>query len=396
MVRKVKTHTDEEEPLGSLSQADNIELPSDILILHFIATGVIQLSERIARGVPVDSHYPIPLQIGLNRLNVIRYRHSLPLIRSVPDLLSWCRRPLKEWSLDIALGHLDPDDTLLDNQFPTDQCEALACVTSDIEADLSERRFMSAVFNACQTTNSPGTYVTFRRLLIEHPVLTEFELIQQRNDYPELNILTDHLKVAYDDAPLDYMLRGQFYCCPICGNLQQPTVQMDRLLCEEERCRRQHMGKPGRVIPAREHVLWLKRGLRRFVTLPGLAEVRLEQQLLKLKLHVDLWPDFDSYDLRVEFPDGKAWAVDVKDWANPFLLALNVKNIPLRPPLERGYFVFPDERASQADYVRAFRNACNSRRSSGKVIIGGSIQAKFERHFLADVKKRLADCKGGQ
>jgi hypothetical protein len=389
-------NTDEYELVGTLSHTENIELPSDVLLLHLIATGVIQLAERVARGTPIDSHYPVPLQIGLNRLNVIRYRQGLSLVRSVPDLLSWCRRPLKEWALDIALAQLDPDDTLLEAQFPTSICEALACATSDVEADLSERRFMSAVFSTCQTAHAPETYVTFRRLLIEHPVLTEFELIQQRNDHPELNLLTDHLKVAYEDAPLDYIFKEHFYCCPICGNLQQPTVKKDRLLCEEERCRRQQAKKPGRVIPAREHVLWLKRGLRRFVTLPGLTEVRLERKLLKLKLQVDLWPDFDSYDLRIEFPDGKAWAVDVKDWANPFLLALNVKNIPLSPPLERGYFVFPDERSWQTDYVRAFRNACNSRKSSGKVMIGGNIQAKFERHFLADVKKRLAVCKGGQ
>ena len=391
-----QTHMDSSmvDDSAPLSDTNGIELPPDILVLHLIATGVIQLTDRITKGIPIDSQYPAPLQIGLNRLNVIRYRHSLHLVRSIPDLLSWCRRPLREWPLDIALAHLDPDETLLDNQFPTNVCESLACATSDVEADLSERRFMSSIFNTCQAANSPGTYVTFRRLLIEHPVLTEFELLQKRNDHPELNILTDHLKVAYEDAPPDYMLKDHFHCCPTCGNLQQPTVQMDRLLCEEERCRRQLPIRPGRAIPVREHVLWLKRGLRRFVTLPGLAEIRLERRLLMLKLKVALWPEFDSYDLHIEFPDGKAWAVDVKDWANPFLLALHVKNIPLNPPLEMGYFVFPDERSRQHDYVRAFRNTCNSRKSSGKVVIGGRIQAKFERHFLADVKKRLATCKG--
>ena len=377
-----------------LSDTSSIELPSDILVLHLIATGVIQLAERVARGTPMNSQYPLPLQIGLNRLNVIRYQHNLPLIRSIPDLLSWCRRTFKEWPLDITSVQLDPNETLLDNQFPTGVCESLACATGDVEADLSERRFMSSVFSTCQAANAPATYVTFRRLLIEHPVLTEFELLQQRNDHPELNLLTDHLKVAYEDAPLDYMLRGLFYCCPTCGNLQQPTVSMDRLLCEEERCRRKPATYPSRAIPAREHVLWLKRGLRRFVTLPGLTEIRLEQRLLKLKLKVKLWPNFDSYDLYVEFPDGKAWAVDVKDWANPFLLALHAKNIPLNPPLEMGYFVFPDERSRQSDYVRAFRYACNSRKSTGKVVIGGRIQAKFEKHFLADVRKRLARCTG--
>lgn len=386
--------TNTEDAAIVLPAPDDIELSFDILTLHLVATGVLQLAERVAKGLPMDSQYPGPLQVGLNRLNVIRYRKGLSLVRSIPDLLSWCRRPLGEWFLDIASAHLDPDSKLLDSQFPTRICEALACAAGDVEADLSEKRFMSSVFNTCQAANAPQTYVTFRRLLIEHPVLTEFELIQQRNDHPELNLLTDHLKVAYEDAPLDYMLNSQFHCCPNCGNLKQPTLQMDRLLCEEERCRSQITTQPGRIIPAREHVLWLKRGLRRFVTLPGLAEIRLERRLLKMKLKVALWPEFDSYDLRIEFPDGKAWAVDVKDWANPFLLALHVKSIPLMPPLEKGYFVFPNERSRQSDYVRAFRYGCNSRKSSRKVVIGGRIEAKFERHFLADVKKRLVACEG--
>lgn len=146
MVHQADTRTDEEESIGSPPFAESIDLSPDILILHFIATGVIQLAECVARGTPIDSHYPAPLQIGLNRLNVIRYRHGLPLIRSVPALLSWCRRPFKEWPLDIALAHLDPDDTLLDDQFPTSVCEALACATSDVEADLSERKPLSRRF----------------------------------------------------------------------------------------------------------------------------------------------------------------------------------------------------------------------------------------------------------
>ena len=93
MVHEDDTHPDKEDLIES--STESIELPADILILHLIATGVIKLAERIAKGTPMDLHYPIPLQIGLNRLNVIRYRCSLPLIRSIPDLLSWCRRPLK-------------------------------------------------------------------------------------------------------------------------------------------------------------------------------------------------------------------------------------------------------------------------------------------------------------
>ena len=110
----LSTHAD-----NMLLTSNEIELSSDILILHLIATGVIQLTERVAKGLPIDSRYPNSLRTGLNRLNVNRYRQGLPLIRSIPDLLAWCRRPLREWPLDIASAHLDPDGKLLDGQFPT-------------------------------------------------------------------------------------------------------------------------------------------------------------------------------------------------------------------------------------------------------------------------------------
>jgi hypothetical protein len=76
-----------------------------------------------------------------------------------------------------------------------------------------------------------------------------------------------------------------------------------------------------------------------------------------LGLDVELWPAFDRYDLRIVFPNREVWAVDVKDWANPFLLARRVKPIPSDPPWTRAYFVFPDERRAQReDYLRAFNH----------------------------------------
>ena len=73
-----QTHMDSSmvDDSAPLSDTNGIELPPDILVLHLIATGVIQLTDRVAKGMPIDSQYPVPLQIGLNRLNVIRYRHS--------------------------------------------------------------------------------------------------------------------------------------------------------------------------------------------------------------------------------------------------------------------------------------------------------------------------------
>jgi REase associating with pPIWI_RE/pPIWI_RE three-gene island domain Y len=376
----------------ALAAGNDVGLPTDILILHLIATGIIRSAERIAKGKLIDTEYPIPLQLGLDRFNMLRYRQNLSLIKSVPDLLAWCQRPLKEWSLDYTAAMLDPDDRLLIEQFPTEICENLACATSDVEADLSERRFMEKVFSICKDTSNPEAYTDFRRLLIEKPAMTALELLQCRDTYPSLEILQELLEAAYEEAPLDYMVRGTFTCCPTCGNLQQPDVTRTKLLCEDERCRQASYARgfvnKVRVLQARDRVYWLRRDLRRFVMMPGRAEIRLEKRLQALGLKPEMWPEFDSYDLRVTLPDGKVLAIDVKDWANPFLLARRVRGIPLSPRWDAAYYVFPFERKrTQPDYVRAFVNTCNS---MGQIGIGGSLKAAFENDFLKIVRKALS------
>ncbi len=220
--------------------------------------------------------------------------------------------------------------------------------------------------------------------------MTALELLQCCQLKPSLEILRELLPQAYESAPLDYMVKGNFFCCPICGNLQQPNYEQTRFSCENGRCRRlAAKGGRGRVLAAQEQVYWLKRGQRSFIAHPGLAELRLEKRLLGLGVEVEMWPEFDSYDLRVKLPR-KTIAVDVKDWSNPFLLARKVqeKGFPSSPPWDEAYYIFPKERKQeQPDYVRAFSNTCNS--SNGWVKIGHKIKAAFENDFVKMVQKEL-------
>lgn len=383
---------------------EDIALPPEILILHLIATGLIRCKGQIDQGKSMDMEYPIPLQLGLDRLNVQRYRQILPLIKSIPDLLAWCQRPLSNWSLSQTTSIIDPESTLLAGQFTTQLCEDLACSVSDVEADLNERRFMESVFNICKGEQNPQAYIDFRRLLISTSVMTALDLLETREKYPHLDILQELIEAAYEEASLDYMMQGTFSCCPTCGNLQLPDAKRKNFLCEDERCRhiaftRQRQGKTKRL-QARERVYWLRRDLRRFITMPGRAELRLEKKLLELNipgLTVEMWPEYDSYDLKVVLPvphkttksEHTIIAVDVKDWANPYLLARKVvtKGIPPTPAWHEAYFVFPKERKHlQPDYVRAFTNTCNS--YADRTIIGGKTKAAFENDFIKIVKAK--------
>src|SRR5260221_9824057 len=221
-------------PLLGHESSDISSLPEEMIVLHLIATGIIKRATRIELEEEVNGDYEIPLQLGLDRLNILRYMQDVPVIKSVPELLAWCRKPLREW-LPGCPAVLDPGDYLLSGPFPTELCQDLACVASDVEAELSERHFIEQVFNICRNASDPHAYADFRRLLIEKPVMTALELLQCCQLKPSLEILRDLLPGANESAPFDYMAKGNFFCCPVCDNLQQPNYEQTQLSCEKGR-----------------------------------------------------------------------------------------------------------------------------------------------------------------
>jgi hypothetical protein len=217
---------------------------------------------------------------------------------------------------------------------------------------------MQRVFDLCASAGGPDAYVAFRRLLISRPVLTAIEFQEYCND-PALEGLAEPLEAAYLEAPAYAAVNGTYHCCPHCGNILLPDATR-RLLCENARCRNAKKRGEGKTVPASDGVYWLKRGARRFIAAPGLVELDLATKLSALGLCVELWPEYDRYDLRVSFSDGEVWAIDVKDWAEPHLLAKRIKPIPAFPTWSRAVYVFPDERRRERrDYRRAFLRSCS-------------------------------------
>jgi len=105
-------------------------------------------------------------------------------------------------------------------------------------------------------------------------------------------------------------------------------------------------------------LLQVRRPLRVFVTSPGLAETNLDAALRAKRLVPEMWPQYDAYDLRVTFADGTAWAVDVKDWANPSLLGARTRAFDADPAYDKAFIVIPEYRFRlREDYARAFRHA---------------------------------------
>lgn len=356
-------------------------ISADEITLAMIATGVIRLYERISTGKRITYPYPDVLQKGLNRLTAACLKRELRPPQGIVDLLIWCQHPITQWGLELPIESLGEHDKLLHNQIPTSFCDSWACATSDIEADLTETRFMQSVFEICKSLAGESAYTAFRKLLIGKRVLTALEFQEAISD-PLLFHLASQIRVAYQPVPPGADFSGEYLCCNRCGNLLQAYTNGDPL-CENERCQAAGI-RVGRRIPEREQAYWLIRGIRRYIADPGITEVRLAQALNQIGLAVELWPAFDRYDLRITFPSGETWAVDVKDWANPFLLARQAHQFLPEPEWSQAYFVFPDERVERrSDYVRAFRNNCPH--------LNNRVHAATESQFINDVKKHLRE-----
>ena len=105
-----------------------------------------------------------------------------------------------------------------------------------------------------------------------------------------------------------------------------------------------------------------------------------------------MWPQFDSYDLRIPFPDGTAWAIDVKDWANPSLLAVRTRALRADPPHDRGFIVVPAYRFRvREDYARAFRHALAAELHGHITVCSDEDLTRLARRELRRIKRATAN-----
>jgi REase associating with pPIWI_RE/pPIWI_RE three-gene island domain Y len=348
-------------------------LSVDERILCLAATGVRNLERS---GGAFEAH-PRGLQLALSHFVLLGLQRGIATPQHVPELLEWCRRPIRTWGLNLP-DLEGPDEPLLYGTAFTELAEAFARA-GDTEALLEEEHWIRQVFQACGSAHD--LYVRTRRFIIENVTLSHFEWTKTTND-PRFAPVLELLRQAYQEVPSHLMHKGAFQCCKNCGGILEHDGQ--RWSCEERECRQQPQIHLGRQIKG-DQAMTLTRGLRRYIAAPGRLELRLAEKLKDLGVQVELYPTLDKYDLRLTFPDGAIWAVDVKDWGDPFRLGRRVTPIPQTPPWDRAFFVFPDERLEQrSDYLRAFRSV--------RPDVAPKTSVKFVTAFLADVRKHL---KGG-
>ncbi|MFB9676067.1 pPIWI_RE_Y domain-containing protein [Streptosporangium vulgare] len=353
-------------------------------LLQTLATAVLRLADMTdleAFTLP----YPAEAQRALDRTALACLLRGAHPPGSVPELLAWCRtRPVEDWPLDLPQDAFGPDDLLIDpvSGKPTQLCHEWWTRARDSAAEHYDRTVISSAMRLCREHEAPESYTAFRRLLVERPVLTGGDMFEVATDlllYP----VRELVEQIYQRVPDSFCRDGAYVTCARCLTLLVPLTD-GGWWCERDRCRRQGQPPPGRTLRADETgALWqLSRPLRQFVTGPGRAEAYLERELRALRLPVEMWPGFDAYDLRITFPDGWVWAVDVKDWAHPGLLGQAATEVRQQPPYDEACWVVPRYRVdARPDYLRVY--------ARNRTPAAGGLPLLTDRQLVAAAHARL-------
>lgn len=325
-------------------------------MVRSVASAIVRLSQQPG---PQEGVYDALVQSTYNQLVLLCLEQQRVPPTSVPDMVSWAAtRPIGDarwpWTLP---KDFDGTVTLVDAQTntPTQQCMEWRVAAHDVAAEQAENQLMLTAIAECKAAGAPESYTAFRRLLIAKPVLTQAQRAALADDL-DLELLRDLIQRCYEPAPASHLRDGKYALCARCGCLLVP-VGRDRYFCELDRCRHEQHARVGTVLEASAGggVYQLVRPMRMFITGPGLAETDLEAALIKRGLYPDMWPNFDAYDLRITFPRGRVWAIDVKDRANPALLGRGTAPLRPNPPYDEGFLVVPQYRFDEReDYARVY------------------------------------------
>ncbi|GER88982.1 hypothetical protein KDW_31440 [Dictyobacter vulcani] len=340
---------------------DNDGFPIPDTVLTLIASGLTSLLADVSKGQPFHAPFPDAWQRGINMLAAECFLRNVDPPGHLHAAFELCRMPLKEWPVRFSLPSLLLDEALLDeNNQPTSLCREYALTRCDAEQEACQK-IMVAVLGDARHSRIPDAYVSFRQFLIEHPVVTEEELLEKSFD-PQVGTLGSHFIDLYERVPNSFFEADKVLLCGFCGWTLQRT--RGRLCCGDDRCRvltgdfiqisiKTKKGSPGKLFRVRP-------AIRRYVVAPGIYEIGLKNRLEEMGIIVQLWPGFDAYDLQIFFSDDSVWAVDVKDWKFPHLLASHLTPLDDRGNLQwqRSFYAIPDQRIQEYHgYLDILQNA---------------------------------------
>ncbi|MGD1805428.1 hypothetical protein ACP6PL_08300 [Dapis sp. BLCC M126] len=372
-----------------------VDLPDGEKILRKLSVGLVQTNDAMEKDGFLKYPYSKNLQRAINYLSFFYLMNGLPIPIGIGELIEKAKTvPLGEWQLNLSDDEYENEFLLNDEGVPTELCEELAAEELDYNnPDSFQRRIFESIKNLAESSKNPDiTYTQIREFLVKYPLSTQDE----RSDILiDVNVKSNIFKelvldeIYQDKIPSAYYVNGMILRCELCGNLIKN--HRNNLTCTNKGC---EFNKPSngkkqkkyQELNPVEEVRQAHFGVRRYMSIPGIPELKLKDDLEKIGCKITLWPGLDLCDLFVETPSDFKISIDVKDWKYPHELARNVNQKPMpKKELENNGFssdlycyVFPDVRKKEnPDYMNAFKSACNPK-----------VEAFYAKEIIAKIKKK--------
>src|SRR5260370_23774503 len=319
-------------------------------VFPFLAFGLAKYTENVQK-------YPYPPE-----LLYAQHHLSLAMLTSYPatitEFFELCKKPLEEWwpgktlpdKVDKRFELLEPSGELGQQAIEYLKTYDLpdGITPQGIQVILDSEQMGGICRNARKAASydpsgAQNDYVAVRSYVITHPWTTSDKLRRELRDLR--HILPQEAEDLYQESSsvgLALLYKGPdqlepcYWNCRVCGPLYQRDGRLGSIkpgACEK-RCPGRHTWQP---LDVDDNTRELERGVHLYTHIPGITEMQLYHWLMNeirptrpALQEVDLWPGIDRYDLRLTFR-GSVWAVDVKDYKDPFSLGEYIKQDP-RPP----------------------------------------------------------------
>lgn len=314
------------------------------------------LKHKLDMTNPEDYKKGLLLRQGINMFGALALKYSNKTEEDLDQLLSSIvetkmiynlfTRPVKEWFSgwdDKVISQLEQSDfyevgaLICVNKYNksyslTDECyDYLDASETDLAA-IDEK----AVYNRMKEL-SQEDYVSVRKFIIEHRLLTNSErkrfMLAHENSEEISKIIED----AYENTP-----QG-LYVCPNCGWTLEFVGEQP--LCCHYSCTNTAIVRRDKLKSIEpEYEYRLRKGVARYISYPGDAELEIDKMSRELGLKTQLWPEHDKYDIGITFSDGTYWGVDAKTYKNPKFLGkqIAVDNFFQTADIDCGFYVIPD------------------------------------------------------
>ncbi len=329
------------------------------------------------------------LSLALYTQEQPRYKSSYPpgLVRAMSGIalgmqskfpktfsafIALCHEPFGEWYPYQFPGFVLGDSLLDQGQLTEQASDYLYSLPEDvvqqhtkkgyipksIEDNWEMQRFIEEMRALEDAAEAQHIYTVVRSFLIEHSWITQKHLRElKRQDIPQA--IQERVKHSFYQQE---NTGNSLYYCDRCGILHSENERLAGVkprYCDDHNSSAAHVHHVPNVAYAR-----LRTGIHLRTFIPGRAEVAIFNQAEALHdeypdhlTEVTRYPGLDTYDMRLVFRD-EAWAVDVKDIADPQALSRQIKPMENIDALAhtKAFYVVPDRQLQLTnDYLKQVR-----------------------------------------